>query len=67
MGVVQWHLESFCFTLGYLVSLSLSPEQCKVWVPSLGGGLKSNQTLVGYSHKLYASIALAYPVGWTPL
>lgn len=31
-----------------------------VWVPSHGVGLKSNQTLVGSSHKAGANIALVY-------
>lgn len=33
--------------------------QCQVWVPSNGVDLKSNQTLIGHSHEVYATIALA--------
>lgn len=40
-------------------------KQCQVWVPSSGVDLKSNQILGGYSHKVYASIALAYFAGRT--
>lgn len=44
--------------LWFLVNLA-------VWVPSHGVGLKSNQTLVGSSHKAGANIALAYFAGRT--
>ena len=39
-------------SLSYFVSSSWSSKQCWVWVPSCGMGLKSNQLLVGYFHKL---------------
>lgn len=41
-------------SLGYLVSGSESPKWCVDWAPSHEVGLKSNQTLAGYSHKLCA-------------
>lgn len=31
-----------------------------MWVSSCGPGLKSNEILVGYSHKFCATIALTY-------
>lgn len=42
--------------LGYIDSGSWSPKQGWVWVSSQGVDLKSNQTLVGYSDKLCATI-----------
>lgn len=53
----------FTLNLGYLVSVSWLPKQCCTWVWSLGMGLKSNQTLVGYSYNLCVTIALAYFAG----
>lgn len=47
----------FAFTL---VSGSMSPEQCQAWITSHEVSLKSNETFVGYSHKLCATIALTY-------
>lgn len=46
-------------SLGYIVSNSWFPKQCWVSVPSHGVGLKSNKTLVVYSHKFSPTIALA--------
>lgn len=43
----------------YLISGSRPPEQYQGWVLSHKVGLKADQILVGYSHKLYAIIALA--------
>jgi hypothetical protein len=45
-------------SLGYLVSDSWSLKQWWVWVTYCGVGCKSNQILVGYSHKLCTTIAL---------
>lgn len=53
-------------SLRYLFSGSWSPKQFLVWVPSPGMDLKSNQIMVGYCHKLYAIIALAYLAGMVP-
>ena len=49
----RFHPES----LYYLVSSYWSPKQCQARLPSHGVGLKSNQILTGYSHKLCATIA----------
>lgn len=38
-----------------------------LWLPSHGVGLKTNQILVGYSHKPCADIALVYLVGRSQL
>lgn len=50
-------------SLGCLVSRSRSPKQCQVWVSSHTVGLKSDQILVGYSRKVYATIAPALLTG----
>lgn len=42
-------------------------ELCQVWFPSCGVNLKSNETLIGYSRKLCAIIALTHLAGNTPL
>ena len=60
----------FSFTLGLwdlvnLVSGSLSPKECQVLVLSQGVDLRLNQTLIGYSHKCYTTIVLAYFSGKT--
>ena len=55
----------YCRSLGYLAWGSYSPMQCLVWVRSLGTGLKSNPTLVGYCHQFCATTALEYLTGRT--
>lgn len=58
--VVFFYLKN----LVYLLSALWSPKQCQGQVPSCRAVLKSNQTIIGYSHKLYA---LADLVGRTLL
>lgn len=61
MILLKLRPEVFGFTpgsVGYLVSGS--PKQCEEWLPSHNAGLKSNKTLVGYGHKFWAIVALAY-------
>lgn len=50
----------------YLISGSRSPEQYQGWVLSHKVGPKSDQILVGYSHKPYAIITLAHLAGTIP-
>lgn len=61
----------FGFTLGpRITSLRFLVTQAVLyweWVPSHEMGLKSNQTLVGYSPELCTTVALAYLEGRTPL
>lgn len=40
-----------------------SSKHCRIWAPSCGVVLKTKQKLVGYSHRLCATIVLAYPAG----
>ena len=47
-------------SIGPSPALSGPPEQCWTWVPSHKMGLDSNQILVGYSHKLWATVASMY-------
>lgn len=54
-------------SLAYLVSGSWPPRQCQEWVPSHGLGLKSNQILVGYSHKLCTITTIAHLPGKSSL
>lgn len=41
----------------YLVSVSWALEQCWVWTASCGVGPNSNQTSLGYFHKLCVTIS----------
>lgn len=50
----RFYLRSLC----YLVSGSLSPKQCYVWVPIHGAGFKSNQQFLSYFQEFCATIAL---------
>ena len=54
-------------SLGYLASGSWSPKQCQVCVPSFGIGPRSNQTLLGYSHKICTTTVLIYLAAKTSL
>lgn len=83
MSTAGYHLESLCQyiffffyttiiwffpkSLGYVVSDSWSPKQCWIRVPTHGMGLKSYQSLVVYSLKLCATVALARLEGSTSL
>ena len=58
--MLLWWQLSKELSYKHSISGSWSPKQCYILVPSCGGGLQSNQILVGYSHKLCATIALAY-------
>lgn len=51
----------------YIFSCYYPLKQCLVWYSSLRVVLKSNQILVGYTHKFCATIAPAYIAGNTPL
>lgn len=42
----------FAMSLGYLVSCLQLHKLCQLWFPAYAVDLKSNQPLVGYSHKL---------------
>lgn len=56
------HVYFYFKPLGYLVSVSWPSGLCKAWTPSLGMGLRLNQTFVGHSHKfcvLFAPVHLA--------
>lgn len=44
-------------SLNYPISCSWTYKQCKAWLPSHSMDLKSDQTLVGHSHKWHATIA----------
>ena len=46
---------------------SWSPRQCWVWVLSHGVGLDSNQIVLGYSQKHWATTAPAHVTGRSPL
>ena len=50
-------------SLAYLVSSLWTTEQRWIWFSFCGVALKSSQLLVGYSHKLCSTIALAYLEG----
>jgi hypothetical protein len=53
----------FGFSIGPWPIYFWPHKQCQV---SHGVGLKSNQTLVGYFHMPYATIALVYHTGRSP-
>ena len=65
MPLVTSLLLAVFLGLGYLLSGAWSPKQCWVWDTSHEVTLKSNQSFVGYSHKLCATIVLAYFAGRT--
>ena len=63
IGSIWFSLRS----LDHGVSGSSSPKQCWVWVTFHGVDLTSNQLLLDDTHKLCATIALAYVAGSTPM
>ena len=54
-------------SLGCLLSCSLSPKQCELFISSHGVSLKSHQILDYYLHKLCATIILTYFVDRIPM